>query len=277
MGEDEEHIRHYMPVLRRIIILVAVIIAIPVTIWTGKTVVGAYFRSHKVPAVQPLAASSSSPVATAAAGDSPATRPPSIIEANAGGGDGVGAPPDSASAGAAAPDATAAVPTSPAAADASTAAPTGSTAPAAGAANSAHVASLNPADAPAASPASSTGSSPTADDGTAQDAAQQPADPVWPAPPAPSGASGASAADALPPGQPISGTVPLPRQRPRSVVLAQAGIPLPRPRPDSAGPGAAAPPATPLTFFHNIFHSSSGAQQTPDAAPNSGGNEETPH
>ena len=67
---------------------------------------------------------------------------------------------------------------------------------------------------------------------------------IWPAPiGATDGADGiavAPIADALRASEPIAGPVPLPRKRPHSFAVAQASIPVPRPRP---APTAAAAPA----------------------------------
>ena len=46
---DDEDIRQYMPVLRRLIILVAVITAIPVVMWTITSVVRTYVGPPKLP------------------------------------------------------------------------------------------------------------------------------------------------------------------------------------------------------------------------------------
>ncbi|MGB6536171.1 MAG: hypothetical protein WBF58_09445 [Xanthobacteraceae bacterium] len=281
MREDEEQFRHYMPVLRRVVILAAIITAVPVTMWTARALVRTYLGSHKAQAVQSPAASPSSQVA-AAGSDSTATLPPATMQANPGDGGAAAAQPADTSASAAAsattPDATAAAPSNSVVADASAEVPTGSAAsPAGGAPNPANVASVNPAaDGSAVDPASGTEST-SAADGATQTAARQSSDTVWPTPPAASAPSAAPATDASPSEQPISGPVPLPHRRPRSFVLAQAGIPLPRPRPDAAGVGAAAPQATPMGWLHNIFHSSSGTDATAVDPPNSGGNEETPH
>jgi hypothetical protein len=60
------------------------------------------------------------------------------------------------------------------------------------------------------------------------------------APPAQQVAVNSSDADALPASQPLSGPIPLPRRRPHSFAMVQAGAPpLPRTRPP------AAPEATP--------------------------------
>ena len=51
---DDDNIRLYTPVLQRIIILVAVIIAVPVVMWTITAFVRTYVAPPKVPIFQPL-------------------------------------------------------------------------------------------------------------------------------------------------------------------------------------------------------------------------------
>jgi hypothetical protein len=65
----DDHIRLYTPVLQRVIILTAVIIAVPVLMWTVTTFVRSYVARPKVPAPQQVAASESparAPVASPA-------------------------------------------------------------------------------------------------------------------------------------------------------------------------------------------------------------------
>ena len=64
--DDDSNIQHYAPVLRRIIILVAVIMAVPVMLWTITAFMHTYIAQPTIPAPRPLAA------ATAAAPTSPA-------------------------------------------------------------------------------------------------------------------------------------------------------------------------------------------------------------
>ena len=229
MREDED-IRQYMPVLRRFIILVAVITAIPVVMWTITAMVRTYVGPPKLPTFRPLAAAPAGPDQAAAAPvadeNGKGARQP-LAEANGTTSDGV---------------------------TGSSAAPNGNTAPAA--ADSFQTANLQPANAPA-NMASGTGS------GASQFAPEErQAGTNWPSPPAtnwPNPAAAQPAANA----QPIEGPVPLPRKRPQSFTIAQnQGIPLPRPRPDAAGPAAEPPQATPATWLRNIF----GSQQ-PAAAP----------
>src|SRR5207253_2155219 len=55
----DDHIRLYTPVLQRVIILTAVIIAVPVLMWTATTFVRSYVARPKVPVLQHVAASES--------------------------------------------------------------------------------------------------------------------------------------------------------------------------------------------------------------------------
>ncbi len=52
--DDDDNIRLYTPVLQRIIILVAVIIAVPVVMWTITAFVRTYVAPPKVPTFQHL-------------------------------------------------------------------------------------------------------------------------------------------------------------------------------------------------------------------------------
>ena len=241
MREDDEHIRQFMPVLRRIIIMVAVLTAIPVAMWTITTFVRTYVGPPKAPDYQPT-----------------------ILTPGVGSDEAVAAPVDSASAraaqnpNAAAPNVVVARATTtdadanPPASDLMSAKPlvTGTTAiPPQAAAPAVVAATPSPA---------------------AVVAAQQPAPTNWPTPPP-------ATDDALPAGEPTAGTVPLPRKRPHTFVVAQSNIPLPRPRPDAAGAGAPAPSATPLDWIHSVFRPSS-RTAAPQATPEDTDNYvETPH
>jgi hypothetical protein len=57
MREYDEHIRLYTPMLQRIIILVAVIVAVPVVLWTITAFVRAYVAPPQIQTFRPLAAS----------------------------------------------------------------------------------------------------------------------------------------------------------------------------------------------------------------------------
>jgi hypothetical protein len=55
MRDVDEHIQLYVPVLRRIVVLVAVIIAVPVVLWTITVFVRTYVAPPKVPTFRSLA------------------------------------------------------------------------------------------------------------------------------------------------------------------------------------------------------------------------------
>jgi hypothetical protein len=256
MREDEDHFRHTMPVLRRVIILVAVLTAIPVVMWTITAFVRTYVAPPKAPTYQPIAASrlTGAPDEAAAA---PAEQP-SVATAH----DANAPLSTTAEARATATDAGANVPagttdgpdlaangtqTNGSATDGT---PSGTLPTVTAPAGVTNVAVVNHPAGAAPGGASTY---------AMQFAAQPPAAANWPAP------TPTAADDALPSEEPLSGKVPLPRKRPHNVVMAQAGgIPLPLPRPEAAGPGA--PPAanTPLNWLHNVFQPPSAA-----AAPSS--------
>ena len=58
MREDDDF-RHYVPLLRRIIILVAVIIAVPVILWTITVFVRTYVGPPRMPTFHQLASTAS--------------------------------------------------------------------------------------------------------------------------------------------------------------------------------------------------------------------------
>src|SRR6516225_7309318 len=67
MREDDDF-RHYVPLLRRIIILVAVIIAVPVILWTITVFVRTYVGPPHMPTFHQLASTASINAPTASAG-----------------------------------------------------------------------------------------------------------------------------------------------------------------------------------------------------------------
>src|SRR4029077_4265309 len=72
--DDDSNIQHYAPVLRRIIILVAVITAVPVMLWTITTFMHTYIAQPTISTPRPLAtatAASTSPAADTATTNSP--------------------------------------------------------------------------------------------------------------------------------------------------------------------------------------------------------------
>src|SRR5579862_9570768 len=65
--DDDDNIKHYAPVLRRIIILVAVITAVPVMLWTITAFMHTYIAQPTISPPRPLAATASAaPVSQAA-------------------------------------------------------------------------------------------------------------------------------------------------------------------------------------------------------------------
>ena len=242
MRDDEDNIRQYLPVLRRIIILVAVLTAIPVVMWTATAFVRSHVSAPRPPALQPMAiAPSSAPADTTvvAASDQPATQSANTAQAtqpkvsayaDVKGGGAVPAPADATPTGATPTFKTASVgaPSNAAQDDATPAVPGSADAPA------------PPAD----------GAAP--DNGT--QIAARPQDSAWPAAPA---------ADGLPPGDPISGPVPLPRKRPTSFAVA-GNVPMPEPRPELAGGGTTESAPTAVDWLKKVFHSSA-PSQPPDS------------
>src|SRR5258708_4139120 len=202
--DDNIQIQHYAPVLRRIIILVAVITAVPVALWTITAFMRTYIAQPTVPAPRPLAA--------AAAPASPAADTATVN-----------------------PPAPAAAPSPPAPADVDSKSDRlrdsagNAAAPKIQVATTAAIPPASSA-APAASPAAA-----------AMTAQAAPAPSVFPNPPfvtqatpAASDSANHAAADDLPRPDPITGPVPLPRHRPSVLALADTGIPLPRARPGNA-------------------------------------------
>jgi hypothetical protein len=239
MREDED-IRQYMPVLRRFIILVAVITAIPVAMWTITAMVRTYVGPPKLPTFRPIAAAPGPDQAAAAPladeGGKGARQP---VEANGTTSDGMtGSTADN------------------------TAATNANAAPAA-APGSFQSANLQPANGPA-NAGTGTGNGVTQFAPEERQAATN-----WPSPPAtnwPNPGAQQPAAGPAADVQPIEGPVPLPRKRPHTFTIAQnQGIPLPRPRPDAAGPASIdQQQATPADWLRNIFGSKA---QQPAAAP----------
>jgi hypothetical protein len=90
--EDEDNIRRYAPVLRRVIILLAVIIAVPVMMWT----ITIFIRSYgpKTPTFRRLTLIEPLPTATLPAKPQTAQRAPLLTDAARTAGDGVASPPD---------------------------------------------------------------------------------------------------------------------------------------------------------------------------------------
>jgi hypothetical protein len=226
MREYDDNTQSYAPMLRRIVILVAVVIAVPVMLWAITGFMRSYIAQPTIPDPKPLASapSTATPPGTAAdtasinnAGPAaPPSAPPAVTTPDARAADN--------GANASAPDkvATATV---------------GQPAPAASPWPSA------PTPAPAAAPAPSVFPDPPAI--TAQ------------TPPAPTVSD--TADDALPPPDPITGPVPMPRQRPSILALADGPVPLPRARPAGAPEPEKPAVDTPAVFDPGIGGGVSGA------------------
>jgi hypothetical protein len=214
--DDDDNIKHYAPVLRRIIILVAVITAVPVMLWTITAFMHTYIAQPTIPSPQPLAAATDTAVATSPAADTATANPP----------------------------APGAAPSQPAPTATDSAGNTG--------APNVQVAALAPTPSAAAAPA------PAADTAQAAPAASAPS--VFPnspfvAQPTPAAPDAANDADALPPPDPITGPIPLPRHRPNVIALADTDIPLPRARPSNAPePASPTPDAPPSGYDPGIGH-----------------------
>jgi len=259
MREDDEF-RYYAPLLRRIIILVAVITAIPVVLWTITAFVRTYVAPPKIPTFHQLAATASINAPAVSPSNAKAANPPqgaaepvkpseassaipATIEARATATDAGDAPvaPKGPFLGDRAPENDTAAPVVVAAKMPE--APTPAPPP-------------KPAEMPAAPPPMAAAAAAAAPTLNVVVAAQPPAE------------TSAPAADTMPAAAPLAGPIPLPRHRPRAFAdastspmtqMAAAGptrVPMPRPRPDAAGPGEPADTSSggPLDFLQSLFH-----------------------
>jgi hypothetical protein len=224
---DDDNIQHYAPVLRRIIILVAVITAVPVMLWTITAFMHTYIAQPTIPSPQPLAAATATTPPSNPATDTanpPASSQPaqSVTDARASDDTRGDRTRDSAGNSGAPNVQVAALAPTPPAAPAAAQAPTTVTVQAV------------PTSAPSVfpDPPSVTPQQPTAPD-----------------------AANDAAADALPPPDPITGPVPLPRHRPNVIALADTDIPLPRARPGNAPePPSPTPDTPPSGYDPSIGH-----------------------
>jgi hypothetical protein len=247
MREDDDEFRHYVPLLRRIIILVAVITAVPVVLWTITAFVRTYVGPPKIPTFHQLASTASinTPAGTATpdgtaqlqaamepklasqsaaaandARDLSAASKGSLLNDRAPEGD-ANAPAQGAPR---TTDTPAALPM----------APRSAMAPRGGA-------DVFPPS-PLAAPDNATPGSVGAVAAAQPEAAMEPA------------------ADGLAASAPLSGPIPLPRHRPRdagtmrTADIAPSNVPMPRPRPDAAGAAAETTSASPIGFIQNLFH-----------------------
>jgi hypothetical protein len=258
---DDESIRLYTPVLQRVIILAAVIIAVPVMMWTITTFVRSYVARPKTPLLEHVASTATPARIPLIAPPSPA---PPAADQSAARGDGAAASdapkpaaeiktgaanslPDSSPSPAAigpstaslqAPPMQAPSPPAPAAAgDASMASPTAATASA----------TPRPPQAPRSTDnAALPGASGSSDRAIAWPNPTATSPPDFAAPrlaPSPPPPARTAAAEVLPADDPIRGPVPLPRQRPgifavaatvAATTAAGGPVPLPRARPGDA-------------------------------------------
>jgi hypothetical protein len=232
--DDDSNIQHYAPVLRRIIILVAVITAVPVMLWTITAFMHTYIAQPTILAPRPLATATAAPTSPAA--DTATTNPPTLAAAPS--------QPAPAATGARATDDgrsdrirdSAGNNAAPNVQVASTAAlsPAPSAAPAAPPAPAAVTVQAAPAAAPSVFPDSPL---------------------VVPPQSAPAAPDSTNNADALPPPDPITGPVPLPRHRPNVIALVDTNIPLPRARPsDAPEPPSPTPDTPPSGYDPGIGH-----------------------
>ena len=228
--DDDSNIQHYAPVLRRIIILVAVITAVPVMLWTITAFMHTYIAQPTIPSPQPLAAATAAPASPAA--DTAATNPPTLAAA----------PSQPA------PAATDAKATDDGRSDRMRDSAGNNAAPNVQVASTAAL-SPAPSAAPAAPPAPA-----------AVTVQAAPAPSVFPNSPfipqqRPAASDSTNDADALPPPDPITGPIPLPRHRPNVIALADTDIPLPRARPSNAPePASPTPDAPPSGYDPGIGH-----------------------
>jgi len=242
---SEDQFRHYFPLMRRVIILVAVLTAVPVILWTITVFVRGYFGPPKIATARPLATVSIEAPATPAASQDGSARPTAAPqEAKV-----VDAPPFG-EARASATDARTLAPAAKggtiweqrqAGSDAGPPSTAPSAAMAAPAGGDQRAGQAPAAKMMAAAPAMPEASAPT----TGALAAQDPPD---------TDQQQQTADAALPAAEPIAGPVPLPRHRPRALAMLQSGgVPMPRPRPEAAGSTASEGSATPLGWLQKLF------------------------
>ena len=246
MREDSDHFRHYVPLLHRIVIVVAVLVAIPVILWTITVFMRSYVGPPTLPTFRQLAASATVPLPrNASARLDSATQPlpppeQSRLSDASSAAVPVGNTPTDA------PDA-AAAPKGPLLGDR---APIGAANTTTGALRTAESSPIIPADPKAVEMSAAAAPPEGAAPNTGAIAGPQPA------------VSIDTPADAVPAAEPLRGPIPLPPRRPPLVAMAQmtpATVPMPRPRPDAAGGPAASDSATarPFDWLQNMFRKNS--------------------
>jgi hypothetical protein len=243
MHDDDSRFQRFVPLLRRVIILLAVLAATPVVLWMITAFVRTYVGPPRVPAPRQIA--STAPMAA------PATAAPSTADTD-----------QAAAAPAQAKIADIATSTTDVTATTSDAPkgsllgdrPSDSSANApAGIATIAPASTLSPPSQMSAAPASQGNAAPTA---------PSPAPSTMTAEASPPPAVTDQQPEVMPPAPPLTGKIPLPRRRPHGLGetdttrLAQGAVPVPRPRPDAAGPASSSDTGNsgPLDFLQNIFH-----------------------
>lgn len=234
MHDDDNRFQRFVPLLRRVIILLAVLAATPVVLWMITTFVRAYVGPPRIPALRQTASTQqmAAPAATtASAPNSEASIKVADITAST-------------------TDVTA---TMSEARDA--ASPKGSML-----ADRPSEAANLPTTAPV--PSMPSPSQTSAALASAAPIGQSPAANTMTAEASPPPAVAEQQPDVMPPAPPLTGKIPLPRHRPRGLgdatmtQMAQGAVPVPRPRPDAARPVATpeTPNSGPLDFLQNMFH-----------------------
>jgi hypothetical protein len=225
MREDDDDFRHFVPLLRRIIILVAVITAVPVILWTITVFVRTYVGPPRMPTFHQLASTASINAPSARASSEAAA------QSSQGAADGSGPVVEASATVADARDGAAAKGSmlGDRSADSDVGAPR--------AGDPAGVFPPSPLAAPDGSGVS--GAPASAQAGAGADEGNQ----------------------SLSSSQPLSGPIPLPRRRPREAEMLTAdnaisNVPMPRRRPEGAGSSAPAETtgSNPIGFIQNLFH-----------------------
>ena len=248
-NEGDDHIRLYTPVFQRVIILAAVIIAVPVMMWTITTFVRSYVARPKVPGLEHVASASPRVPAISAAPSSAAPPEPSAsLRLNPAASDPPSPPAESKKSNVAAlPDSTAALRAAasnpPVPSIQAPPAPTPVITASAAAAGDAPTGTATvpspprlPQPAPQRSGENTASTSASTDRAIAWPNPNTTSPPDFSAPrlaPPPARPSQRVApAQVLPAAEPLRGPIPLPRQRPGVFAMAATGpVPLPRVRP----------------------------------------------
>ena len=234
MHDDDNRFQRFVPLLRRVIILLAVLAATPVVLWMITTFVRAYVGPPRIPALRQIASTQQMAAPATAAASTPSSEASTKVA-----------------------DITA-----------STTDVTATTSEARDAASlKGSMLADRPSDAanlPTNAPVSSmpSPSQTSAAPASAAPIGQSPAANTMTAEASPPPAVAEQQPDVMPPAPPLTGKIPLPRHRPRGLgdatmtQLAQGAVPVPRPRPDAAGPVATpeTPNSGPLDFLQNMFH-----------------------